>query len=100
MVQSSNERRGRKLHEKNYDGRDQWTPQSRTREEAMGRHDATRHEVSLTEDATGDRKKWRKRIRAAHPFPRKINSSLKEIYIYIKMQTLTKRRHMLFCMLE
>jgi len=31
--------RGRKLHEKNYDGRGQQTPQSRATEEAMGRHD-------------------------------------------------------------
>ena len=38
--------RGRKLHEKNYDGRGQQTPQSRATEEAMGRHDTAGHEVS------------------------------------------------------
>jgi len=30
--------------------------------------------------ATGDRKKWRRRIRVADPSPGGINSSLKEIY--------------------
>ena len=53
MVRPCDEKRGRKLHEKNYDGRGQWTPQSRTTEEAMGRHD-TRHEASPIEERSGD----------------------------------------------
>ncbi len=35
MVRSCDEKRGRKLHEMNYDVRGQRTPQSRTTEEAM-----------------------------------------------------------------
>jgi len=42
----------RKLHEKNYDGRGQRTPQSRTAEEAIGRHDTPRHEVSPITERT------------------------------------------------
>ena len=37
------EKRGRKLHEKNEDGKGQWTPQLRTTEEAMERRDTARH---------------------------------------------------------
>jgi len=44
------EQRGRKLHEKNYDGRGQWNPQLRTTEEVKGTHDTTRHEVSPIEE--------------------------------------------------
>jgi len=40
---------GRKLHEKNYAVRAQRRPQSRTTEEAMGRHHTARHEVSPIE---------------------------------------------------
>ena len=50
MVWSCDEKRGRRLHEKNYDSRGQRTPQSRTTEEAMGRHDTTKHEVSPIEE--------------------------------------------------
>ena len=52
MVRSCDEKRGRKLDEKNYDGRGQWTPQSRTTEEAMGRNDTARQEVSPIEERT------------------------------------------------
>src|SRR6218665_1484267 len=56
MVRSCDEKRGRKLQEKNYDNysRGQWTPQLRTTEEAMGRHDRpiTRHEDSPIEKRT------------------------------------------------
>ena len=46
MVLLCDKKRGRKLHEKNYDGRGQRTPQSRMTEEAMGRHDTARCKVS------------------------------------------------------
>src|SRR6218665_2460667 len=52
MVWSCDEKRGRKLHEKNYDSRGQWTPQSRTTEEAMFRHHTARHEVSPIKERT------------------------------------------------
>jgi len=42
----------RREDEKNYDGRGQRTPQSRTTEEAMGRHDTTRYEVSPIKERT------------------------------------------------
>jgi len=50
MVRSCDEKRG--LHEKNYDDRGQRTPQSRTTEEAMGRHHTARHEVSPIKERT------------------------------------------------
>jgi len=46
MVRSCDEKRGRKLHENNYDGRGQRTPQPKTTEEAMETHYTIRHEVS------------------------------------------------------
>ena len=52
MVRSCDEKIGRKLHEKNYDGRGQRTPQTRTTEEAMGRYDTARHEVSPIKERT------------------------------------------------
>ena len=70
MVRSCYEKRGRKLHEKNYDGRGQRTPQSKTTKEATGRHHTERHEVSpIRKEHTGDRKKWKGRIRVADPSP-------------------------------
>ena len=45
--------------EKNYDGRGQRTPKSRTTEEAMGRHDTTRHEVSPIKEG---RYWWQKEV--------------------------------------
>ena len=52
MVPLCYEKRGRNLYEKNYDGRGQRTPQSRTTEEVMGRQDAARHEVSPIKERT------------------------------------------------
>jgi len=53
MVRLCDKKRGRKIHEKNYDSRGQRTPaQSRTKEEAMGRHDTARHEVSPIKERT------------------------------------------------
>ena len=83
MVRSCDEKRGRKLHEKNYDSRGQRTPQSRTTEEARCRHNAARYEVSpikeknvLVIERNGEeRSEW-----LTSPL-RGINSSLKEIYI-------------------
>ena len=51
-LRSCDEKRGRKLHEKNYDSRGQRTPQSRTTEEATARHDTARQEVSLIKEIT------------------------------------------------
>ena len=45
MVRACYAERGRKPHEKNYDGSGHGTPQSRITEEAMGRHHTSRHEV-------------------------------------------------------
>jgi len=70
MVRSCDEKRGRKLHEKNYDGRGQRTLQSRTAEKAMGRHDTARHEVSPIKERTYwlSKEVVRGRIRVAdHP---------------------------------
>jgi len=52
MVRSCDEKRGRKLHAKNYDGRGQRTLLLRTTEEAMGRHDTARQEVSPIKERT------------------------------------------------
>ena len=52
MVRSCDEKTGRTLHEKNYDGRGQRRPQWRAIEEAMGRHHTTRHEVSPFKERT------------------------------------------------
>jgi len=52
MIWSCYEKRERKLHEKNYDGRGRRTPQQRTTEEALGRRDAARHEVSPIKERT------------------------------------------------
>ena len=53
MILSCDEKRGRKLHEKNYDSTGHRTPQSRTtEEEAMGRYDPARHEVSPIKERT------------------------------------------------
>jgi len=52
MAWSGDEDRGRKLHEKNYDGRGPRMLQSRTTEEAMGRHDTARYEVSPIKERT------------------------------------------------
>jgi len=73
MVRSRDEKRGRKLHENNYDGRGQRTPQSRTTEEAMGRHgiqqDMKSFRLKKEHTCTGDRKKWGGRIPVVDPSP-------------------------------
>jgi len=46
MVRSCDEKRGRKLHEKNYDSRGQWTRSLGRQKEAMVRYHTARHEVS------------------------------------------------------
>jgi len=56
IVRSCDEKGGRKLHEKNYDGRGQWTPQSRTTEEAMGSQQDMKL-CRLKKEHAGDRKK-------------------------------------------
>ena len=62
MVQSCDEKRGRKLHEKNYDGRGQQMLQSRTTEEALERPDTRCEVFRLKIEHTGDRKKRRRKI--------------------------------------
>jgi len=59
-------RRQGSWNEKNYGGRGQRTPQSRTTEETMF---TTRYNkpIRLKKEDTGDRKKWRGRIRMADP---------------------------------
>jgi len=51
-------------------GRLKW----RMTEEAIGRHDRPIQQdmklLQLKKEDTGDRKKWRRRIRVAHPSPR------------------------------
>src|SRR6218665_626580 len=80
MVRSCDEKRGRKLHEKNYDGRGQRTPQSRTTEEGMG--DIIQQDMKslrLKKEHNADRKKWRGKIRVTDPSLGGINTSRKEI---------------------
>ena len=75
MVWSCDTKRGlkvqKKMNEKNHDSRGQRTPQLKTTEEAMARHLTARHEVSPIKERTysGDRKKWRGRIRVADASP-------------------------------
>ena len=60
MVQSCDEKRGGKLHEKNSDGRSQQMPQSRMTKEAMGRHHRLQQDTKplrLKKEHTGGRKR-------------------------------------------
>ena len=72
MVRSCDEKRERKLHEENCDGRGQRTAQSRTTEEAMGTHviqqDMKSRRLNKEHRPTADRKKCRGRIPVADPF--------------------------------
>src|SRR6218665_1517021 len=74
MVWSCDTKRGlkvqKKMNEKNHDSRGQRTPQSRTTEEAMGRHRTARHEVSpIKERAHWRSKEVERKDPSVRPFP-------------------------------